>query len=89
MTNTLKDRTTKNSQLIKLLGTKAGCDIESLSSKLGWQQHTTRAALSRLRKAGYEVASAKPASGGISKYRILSAPAAQQGPAAGVEAHGA
>ncbi|WP_162798346.1 DUF2924 domain-containing protein [Sulfitobacter sp. SK011] len=49
-------RTTKKDQLIKLLGSKSGADIKSLSEKLGWQQHTTRAAMSGLRKAGYEVA---------------------------------
>ena len=48
-------RTTKKNQLIKLLGTKSGADIKTLGEKLGWQQHTTRAAMSRLRKAGYEV----------------------------------
>ena len=42
---------TKKAQLIKLLGRKSGADIVALSDKLGWQQHTTRAALSGLRKA--------------------------------------
>jgi len=88
MTDLPKKRATKKDQLIKLLGTKSGCDITSLSAKLGWQQHTTRAALSGLRKAGYDVAHEKPASGGVSKYRILSAPASQQGAPAKVENHG-
>lgn len=70
-------RTTKKAQLIKLLSTKAGTDIKTLSSKLGWQQHTTRAAMSGLRKAGYEVAGEKSAKGGMSKFRILSAPTLQ------------
>ena len=82
-------RTTKKDQLIKLLGTKSGADIKTLSGKLGWQQHTTRAAMSGLRKAGYEVAGEKPAKGGKSKYRILSGPVAQQAPAVTTEAHGA
>ena len=90
MSNTPKKRTTKKDQLIKLLGTKSGCDIKSMSAKLGWQQHTTRAALSGLRKAGYDVANEKPASGGISKYRILSALSSQHGATtAVVKAHGA
>ncbi len=71
-------RATKKDQLIKLLGTKAGANIEFLSEKLGWQQHTTRAAMSGLRKAGYEVAGQKPAKGGPSKFRILSSPAVPQ-----------
>ena len=70
-------RTTKKDHLIKLLGSKTGADIKTLSDKLGWQQHTTRAAMSGLRKAGYVVAGEKPAKGGMSKFRILSVPAAK------------
>ena len=87
MINSLKKRATKKDQLIRLLGTKSGSDIRSLSAKLGWQQHTTRAALSGLRKAGYEVASEKPATGGPAKYRILSAP--EQGAPTMDQANGA
>ena len=87
MTNSPKKRATKKDQLIRLLGTKSGSDIRSLSVKLGWQQHTTRAALSGLRKAGYEVACEKPATGGFAKYRILSAP--EQGAPTVDQAHGA
>ncbi|WP_299969752.1 DUF3489 domain-containing protein [uncultured Roseobacter sp.] len=89
MTYSPKKRATKKDQLIRLLGTKSGSDIRSLSTKLGWQQHTTRAALSGLRKAGYEVASEKPVSGGVSRYRILSAPESQQGTKAAAETNGA
>lgn len=56
MSNSVRKRITKKDQLIRLLGSKSGRDIKSLSAKLGWQQHTTRAALSGLRKAGYEIA---------------------------------
>ena len=82
-------RTTKKAQLIKLLGTKSGADIKTLSDKLGWQQHTTRAAMSGLRKAGYEVVGERPAKGGMSKFRILSAPAEQNDTAASVSEDGA
>jgi len=82
-------RTTKKNQLIKLLGTKSGADIKTLSEKLGWQQHTTRAAMSGLRKAGYEVTGEKSAKGGMSKFRILSLPAEIQSATAEVAAHGA
>jgi predicted transcriptional regulator len=75
---------TKKAQLIKLLGRKSGADITSLSDKLGWQQHTTRAALSGLRKAGYEVTRAMPANGGRAKYRILVASAVADDAAADV-----
>ncbi len=37
---------TKGDRLIQLLKARSGCDIAALSGKLGWQPHTTRAALS-------------------------------------------
>jgi predicted transcriptional regulator len=89
MTKTPRKRTTKKDQLIKLLGSKSGCDIRSLSTKLGWQQHTTRAVLCGLRKSGYALASERPASGGTAKYRILSAPASPQSATPAVQTHGA
>ena len=82
MTTSPKTRTTKKVQLIKLLGTKSGYDVTTLSERLGWQTHTTRAALSGLRKAGYALDRAKSAGGGASRYRITSEPEV-------VEAHGA
>lgn len=83
-TAAVSNHATKKDQLIKLLGTKTGVDIKSLSEKLGWQQHTTRAALSGLRKAGYEISGEKPTKGGLLKYRILSVPAAARAATAGV-----
>ena len=80
---------TKKVQLIKLLGRKSGADIAALSDKLGWQQHTTRAALSGLRKAGYEVTHATSANGGPAKYRILVASAVADDAAAEVAQNGA
>ena len=56
-------RVTKKDQLIKLLSSKAGREIKAISETLGWQHHTTRAALSGLRKAGYDVAVEKAAGG--------------------------
>jgi len=67
-------RVTKKDQLINSLSHKTGVDVKVLSKKLGWQEHTTRAAMSGLRKAGFEIAGEKPAKGGIWKYRILAAP---------------
>lgn len=71
-------RVTKKDQLIKLLSGKNGADIKVLSNKLGWQQHTTRAALTGLRKAGFEIVGEKPTGGGASKYRIMSGPPLEQ-----------
>ena len=70
-----KRRTTKKAQLIQMLSRKAGADVASISDKLGWQQHTTRAAVSGLRKAGFEISAEKPGNGKPSCYRILDKPA--------------
>lgn len=63
-------RETKKSRAIALLRTETGITISELSTALGWQQHTTRAALSRLGKAGIVIAVRKPADGSASTYRI-------------------
>jgi predicted ArsR family transcriptional regulator len=65
----------KGGQLIQLLKARSGRDIAALSGKLGWQPHTTRAALSRLRKAGYAIEKLPPGRHGGSRYRITGAPA--------------
>ena len=61
---------TKKTQLINLLSKNTGCDIAGISKRFGWLPHTTRAALSRLRKAGYEISSEQTGKGKTSKYRI-------------------
>jgi hypothetical protein len=89
MTATTQKRITKKAQLIKLLSAKAGSDIQSLSDRLDWQLHTTRAAMSGLRKAGYEVIRKEPSNGGPARYRIETAPAVVKGtPTEGAQ-HGA
>lgn len=65
---------TKKAQLISLLSKDAGSDISNISKKFGWLPHTTRAALSRLRRAGYEIFSIKAGAGQPSRYRITGAP---------------
>jgi hypothetical protein len=67
-------RTTKADQLIKLLKARSGRDIAALSAALSWQPHTTRAALSRLRKAGYPIDKLPPGKQGGARYRISSGP---------------
>ena len=74
MTKSPKPKT-KKAQLIQLLSRKAGADVAMISDKLGWQTHTTRAALSGLRKAGYEVVGEKPDEGKPKRYRISAMPA--------------
>lgn len=68
---TRKKTATKEDQLVRMLKAKAGADVVALSDKLGWQPHTTRAAISRLRKAGHEIIVAKPNGKRVSRYRII------------------
>ena len=66
---------TKKAQLIQLLTRKTGADVATISNKLGWQSHTTRAALTGLRKAGFEISAEKPGEGKPLSYRITAQPA--------------
>jgi hypothetical protein len=68
--------TTKKAQLIKMLSRKAGGDVVTISERFGWLPHTTRAALSGLRKSGYELTPEKLGNGKSSRYRITAKPAA-------------
>ena len=77
-----KPRTTKKEQLIRLLSAKAGADAATISGKLGWQPHTTRAAITGLRKAGYEITAEKPDGGKPTRYRITAVPKPQDAPTA-------
>lgn len=70
-----KPRTTKKAQLIRMLSTKSGAEIGTISDKLGWQCHTTRAAITGVRKAGYEVTVEKAEGGKTTRYRITAKPA--------------
>lgn len=62
---------TKKDQLVVLLSTEAGVDVATLSTTLGWQMHTTRAALTGLRKAGHVLEASRPAGHASSTYRIV------------------
>lgn len=72
-----RPKMTKNARLISLLSKDRGADVGSLSKRLGWLPHTTRAALSRLRKSGYVITSAKLGNSKLTRYRITSLPAQQ------------
>lgn len=74
MTTKTKTRTTKKAQLIHMLSSRAGADIATISGKLGWQTHTTRAAITGLRKTGYEITVAKAEDGKPTRYRIVAEP---------------
>lgn len=60
----------KTFQLIRLLSGKTGADVVAVSQKLGWQVHTTRAAITGLRKAGNPIDHVKGANGKPGRYRI-------------------
>jgi hypothetical protein len=72
---------TKKGQLITLLSSRTGADVASLSAALGWLPHTTRAAMTMLRKAGYGLEADKPKGGGAGRYRIVAKPATIRGAA--------
>lgn len=61
----------KRSMLIRLLQAKGGAEIAVISARLGWLPHTTRAALSGLRKAGYVIEAEKGGKEKPTRYRIV------------------
>lgn len=64
----------KTAQLIRLLQ-KPGATIDALAAALGWLPHTTRAALTGLRKRGFTI-ERTPTKDGPSSYRITEEPPA-------------
>jgi Protein of unknown function (DUF3489) len=60
----------KLSIVIDLLARKRGAGIEELASAVAWLPHTTRAALTGLRKRGYAIERERSEKGG-SVYRIV------------------
>ena len=67
-------RATRKESLVRLLSRKAGADVPAICKSFGWQPHSARAAMTGLRKAGYEIASEMPAAGKPRRYRIVGAP---------------
>ncbi len=65
---------TKRARLISLLKVAGGADVATLSAALGWQQHSTRAALTGLRKTGFSIEKTKPDGGNSACYRIMAEP---------------
>ncbi len=51
-----KPHRSKSAEMRRLLARKNGATISQLETELGWQPHTIRAAISRLRAGGAEVA---------------------------------
>lgn len=60
----------KTDQLKAALARKCGASSSALEKKLGWQKHTVRAAISRLRKAGVDIVTEKNTKTGEAVYRL-------------------
>ena len=73
-----RPRKTKRDQLIGMLQAPGGADIARISRKLGWQPHTTRAALTGLRKAGFTIERSTSGVNGNSIYRIAAEPTVER-----------
>lgn len=61
----------KRDQLIALLKAEGGTTLDAMVTATGWLPHTTRAALTGLKKAGHLIEREK--TGGVSRYRIVEA----------------
>lgn len=55
----------KKAQLIQMLNRSSGVRIGAIETKLGWQPHTIRAEISRLRKRGCLVTCASSPKGPV------------------------
>jgi hypothetical protein len=64
------ERPSRRDQLIRMLSTRSGADLAAISARFGWLPHTTRAALSGLRKSGHAVVTEKRPDGKPTRYRI-------------------
>ena len=62
-------KVTKRDQLAALLGRDGGATLNQMIAATGWLPHTTRAALTGLRKAGYAIDSDKL--DGVRTYRAV------------------
>lgn len=69
----------KTLQLIRLVSDRAGADAAAIGRKLGWQPHSTRAAIAGLRKAGFSIAFEKGADGKPGRYRLIAVPVTGEG----------
>ncbi len=61
----------KSDQLIALLRKPNGARVSVIVEKFGWQAHTVRAAISGLRKKGFEVSRGQAKKTGEAVYSIV------------------
>ncbi|MBB4155535.1 hypothetical protein GGQ80_003460 [Sphingomonas jinjuensis] len=67
----LPSRTTKQADVLALLGRDDGATLGDIIAATGWLPHTTRAALTGLRKKGHQIERSKR--DGATCYRLLAA----------------
>jgi hypothetical protein len=78
---------TEIAEVIEMLGRAEGVTIDELVARMGWLPHSTRAALTGLRKRGYELTADRSDRARGSIYRISDAPPSDA--EAGPDLHGA
>ena len=61
----------KQALILSMLQRKVGASLADLVSATGWLPHTTRAALTGLRKRGYVLERSRPEEGKHSVYRVV------------------
>ncbi len=61
---------TKIDDVVKMLSRPDGATIDAIVTATGWLPHTTRAALTGLRKRGYAIERSRSGEGGPSVYRL-------------------
>lgn len=67
---------TKQALVIEMLSASKGVTLDALVDATGWLPHTTRAALTGLRKRGFSIERARD-EGSASVYRIVAAPTSE------------
>ncbi len=78
ISNKGRSRKTKTDRLIDLLSKPSGVRGSIVGKRLGWQPHTVRAALSGLRKRGFEIEKSRSPKSGETIYAIVAEPAEVQ-----------
>jgi hypothetical protein len=67
-TTTITKKTTKTDNVVALLKRKQGATLDELVKATGWLPHTTRAAMTGLRKKGHAIE--RVSVDGVSRYSI-------------------
>ena len=79
MTPSKPKKPSKTAHVLTMLAHPKGASLDALCKATGWQPHSTRAALSGLRKAGHVIERTPgEGTGGGSLYRITAVPEAAQ-----------